>query len=87
LLVKICSVSSLMALMGAFISFLQTYKIYIYKVLKQVHPVSAAFDNYPQADAHVRLCLPVAVLEPRSNVGAVTAVEEAYIKHHMHLLG
>lgn len=34
-----------MALMVALISFMQTYKIYIYKVLKQVHPVSATLNQ------------------------------------------
>ena len=58
LLVKTCLISSMVALTAAFISFLQTYKIYIYKVLKQVHPVSAALDRCPQADPHVGLCLP-----------------------------
>jgi hypothetical protein len=76
LLVKTCSGSSLVALMVAFTSFLQTYKIYIYKVLKQVHPVSAALFKYPQADAQAGRCLPVAVLLICHNVRAVMAVDE-----------
>ena len=38
--------SSIVALTAAFVSFLQTYKIYIYKVLKQVHPVRAPLSQF-----------------------------------------